>query len=130
MKANWLKLSAIFLGSGPKIDLTNGTDREELIRWTRKQLPGLNVLINNGAVVRKVDLRSDACDFGDIDAHLVADLLAPIYQLGVASEPAQTVAIDASQCDDGTHLQPDASTPRYLAAKPGCISGRRPSQTS
>jgi uncharacterized oxidoreductase len=103
-----------------RCDLTVEADREELIRWMRERLPDLNVLVNNAAIARKVDLRSDAFDFGDIDAQLATDLLAPIH-LSLALLPNLRKQSESALVNVTTGLvySPDASTPLYSAAKTG-----------
>jgi uncharacterized oxidoreductase len=59
-------------------DVGKAADREELVRWTTREHPQLNVVINNAGIQRRVQL-AQAEPWADCEAEIAINLHAPVH---------------------------------------------------
>ena len=103
-----------------RCDLTQQSERDELVQWTLQNYPALNVVINNAGIFEETDLLSDSFDFDKINKQLVIDLQAPI-ELCLRFLPHLRKQSDAAivNITSGLVYAPEAEAPFYGVAKAG-----------
>jgi uncharacterized oxidoreductase len=103
-----------------RCDLAAPADRAELVSWALEQFPHLNILVNNAAAVRAIDLKRNAFDFEQAQQELVIDLFAPIdLALRFLPHLRRQVSAAIVNVTTGQVYSPNATTPVYSAAKTG-----------
>lgn len=98
-------------------DVSDAASREELAKWTIDNFPGVNVLINNAGIQRRIDLKSGD-DWEKTRSEIQINLDAPIHltQLFYSHFAAKE---SATICNvtSGLSFMPLANVPVYCATK-------------
>ncbi|MGC8618272.1 MAG: SDR family oxidoreductase [Thermoplasmata archaeon] len=64
-------------------DISNESDRKKLLNYTVKELPTLNVLINNAGIQRRIDLTSGENGLKEADVEMEINLRSQIHMVGL-----------------------------------------------
>jgi uncharacterized oxidoreductase len=99
-------------------DVSREKDRESLFNWVKKEVPDINVLINNAGVQRFIDFRKGTAELFNRGDEIETDLVSPInlcaYFIPLLSEKSEAAIMNVSS---GLAFVPIASMPVYCAAK-------------
>ncbi len=101
-------------------DVTRAKDRKGLLEWARRELPGLNILVNNAGVQRDIDLTHGLDEFLAGENEISVNLEAPIFLTGLfvpfLAPDANPAIVNVSS---GLGFVPAAKMPVYSASKGG-----------
>jgi uncharacterized oxidoreductase len=98
-------------------DVAQEAQRRELVQWVGQELPGLNVLVNNAGVQRRIQLADDE-DWEQRRQELVINLEAPIHLSTLFIPHLRRQASPAIiNVTSGLSFAPAAFAPIYSATK-------------
>jgi uncharacterized oxidoreductase len=99
-------------------DVADAAQRQELLAWATTQFPALNVLINNAAMQRQIDLVAGADDLNRGDDEIAINFSAPV-QLSALFIPhlLQQPTSAIINVSSGLAFVPIAAMPIYCATK-------------
>lgn len=101
-------------------DVTRNKDRKDLLEWAMRELPGLNILVNNAGVQRDIDLTHGLDEFLAGENELSVNLEAPILLTGLfvpfLDRNRNPAIVNVSS---GLGFVPAAKMPVYSASKGG-----------
>jgi uncharacterized oxidoreductase len=99
-------------------DVSNPSQREELVAWLNSDYPQLNVLVNNAGIQRVVDFTKGTDALSEVDKEVAINLLAPIHLSSMLiqclKQHQQAAIINISS---GLAFTPLAVVPVYCATK-------------
>jgi uncharacterized oxidoreductase len=98
-------------------DVSTGAGREDLVKWSTREFPALNILVNNAGIQRRVRL-ADTEPWEETHQELVTNLEAPIHlsRLFIPQLLKQPRAAIAN-VTSGLSFSPKADVPVYCATK-------------
>jgi uncharacterized oxidoreductase len=101
-----------------RCDVTDGADRRALFDTVLERFPGLNVLVNNAGIQRRIDLLGGEAALTGADAEIRVNLAAPIHLSALflphlVKQPAAAILNISS----GLGFVPMAVFPIYCATK-------------
>lgn len=103
---------------GKACDVSKASERDELVRWVRKEHPDLNLLINNAGVQFNFSMLTDGVTGNDINTEIQTNLLAPIQLcrqlLPILLEQPESAIVNVTS---GLIFSPKQSAPVYCATK-------------
>jgi uncharacterized oxidoreductase len=98
-------------------DVGDASDREELVRWSIAECPGLNVIVNNAGIQRSLDI-TRTNDWQQTHSEIAINFEAPIH-LSQLFYPHLSTMPDAAivNVTSGLSFVPLANVPVYCATK-------------
>jgi uncharacterized oxidoreductase len=98
-------------------DISDATQREELIKWVIADFPGLNILVNNAGMQLAADL-TKPLDVQNVRDEIETNLVAPIHLSSLLAEHLGTQKYPAIiNISSGLAFVPLAFVPIYCATK-------------
>ena len=99
-------------------DVSDLHARQDLVAWVTSEYAGLNILVNNAGIQRRVDFLAGERDLAEADQEVATNLVAPIHLSALLiphlARQAQAAIINISS---GLGFTPLAMIPVYCATK-------------